>query len=149
MKKQKILVVFYSRSGHTKQIAKTISKKLNADLDEIFELKSRTGIKGFISAGIDALLKRKSKIKFNKNTINYDLVIIGTPVWAGNVSPAVRSYLSQNKFKRVAFFCSCRDSKNKAFKSMKKLSLEPIATAEFIEKVDNQNRLQEFIKNLK
>jgi len=38
----------------------------------------------------------------------YDLVVIGTPVWAWSVSPPVRSYLAANKGRLpdVAFFCT-------------------------------------------
>jgi flavodoxin len=149
MVKQKILVVFYSRTGHTKELAKKISKELNADLDEVYEKKSRLGIKGFISGGLGALFRTKSKITFKKNPSQYDLVVIGTPIWSGNVCPAIRTYLMRNKLNKVAFFCSCRDKQKKAFKSMKRLSSEPIATAEFIEKIENKNKFHEFIKKLK
>jgi len=47
----KILVVFYSRSGRTKKIAEAISDILKCDKEEIFDLKNRKGIPGFLSAG--------------------------------------------------------------------------------------------------
>jgi hypothetical protein len=42
------------------------------------------------------------------DTAQYDLVVVGTPVWGGSVSAPVRSYLLENrsKFRHVAFFCS-------------------------------------------
>lgn len=38
----------------------------------------------------------------------YDLVIVGTPVWAGTMSTPIRTFLSENKdkIKQVAFFCT-------------------------------------------
>jgi menaquinone-dependent protoporphyrinogen IX oxidase len=41
-----------------------------------------------------------------KDSASYDLVVVGTPIWAGAVAPAIRTYLSQNKerLKRVASF---------------------------------------------
>jgi hypothetical protein len=38
----------------------------------------------------------------------YDLVILGTPIWGGTLSNALRTYITNNKakFKRVAFFCT-------------------------------------------
>ncbi|MBN3033632.1 MAG: hypothetical protein JW873_06015 [Candidatus Saganbacteria bacterium] len=45
--------------------------------------------------------------KTGKAPDEYDLVVVGSPVWAGNPTPAVRTYLSENhdKIKRAAFFC--------------------------------------------
>jgi hypothetical protein len=60
----------------------------------------------------------------------YDLVVVGTPVWARNVSGPVRTYLEQNnnKFKSVAFFCTYGGSgSEKALKTMEKLCGKPAA----------------------
>lgn len=37
---------------------------------------------------------------------NYDLLIIGTPIWSSNLSAPVRTYITQNrgKFHNLAFF---------------------------------------------
>lgn len=39
---------------------------------------------------------------------DYDLVLFGTPVWAGHVSSPVRACLDaqRNSLRRVAFFCT-------------------------------------------
>jgi hypothetical protein len=58
------------------------------------------------------------------------LVVIGTPVWARNVSGPVRTYLAQNKskFKTVAFFCTYGGSgSEKALNTMEKLCGRPVA----------------------
>jgi len=65
----------------------------------------------------------------------YDLVVLGTPVWAGNMSSPTRTYIVKNrkKFKRVAFFCtlSMKDAPN-IFKDMSEAcQKEPVATAIF------------------
>jgi flavodoxin len=45
---RKVLVVFYSKTGHTREIAQDIAKHLDADLEEITDQKKRTGLLGFI-----------------------------------------------------------------------------------------------------
>ncbi|HWS48845.1 MAG TPA: hypothetical protein VN174_02255 [Candidatus Methanoperedens sp.] len=102
----KTLVVFYSRTGNTKKMGQLIAKKLDADLDEIIDNKNRKGILGFIFGGRDALREYLTDISFSKNPSNYDLVIVGTPVWAGSSTPAFRTYLTENKniIKKAAVF---------------------------------------------
>lgn len=102
----KTLVVFYSRTGSTKKIAQTLAKKLGADLDEIIDHTNRSGIKGWILGGRDAMKKSLTEISVKKNPKNYDLVIIGTPIWVGASTPAFRTYLTQfkNDLKKAAIF---------------------------------------------
>ena len=54
----KNLVVYYSRTGRTKKIAKEIQERLNADIEEIHDVKNREGILGWLSAGRDAGTKK-------------------------------------------------------------------------------------------
>ncbi|MBI5077124.1 NAD(P)H-dependent oxidoreductase [Candidatus Falkowbacteria bacterium] len=105
----KILVVYYSRTGVTRQVGEAIAGALNGDGEEIVDLKDRSGSIGYINAGRDATFKLQTKIKpLEKQPADYDLVIIGTPVWAWNMTPAARTYIVQNKerFVRCAFFCT-------------------------------------------
>jgi flavodoxin len=127
---KKILVTWYSRDGHTRKVGKEIAKQLNADYDEIIDLKSRKGIVGWLGGGKDALFKKPTSIKVKKNPKTYDLVIIGTPNWVGTMTPAVRQYLAQHKnFKKVAFFATFGGNQGNIFKDMKKMSNKiPLAT---------------------
>ncbi|MDK2849883.1 MAG: hypothetical protein PWR32_550, partial [Candidatus Woesearchaeota archaeon] len=81
MLKMKILVVCYSRTGKTRKIANKIAQSLNADFDEIIDQKPRRGFLGFLKAGYDATLGKTTEITFTRNPENYDLIILGTPVW--------------------------------------------------------------------
>ena len=154
----KILVAFYSRSGKTKKVAETVSEILKCDKEEIFDIKSREGIVGFLRAGTDGNLRRLTTIKEIKNNPSlYDLVIIGTPVWSSSVSTPIRTYLSlyQEDFKKVAFFCTRlgTDSK-KVFDDMKSISQKtPLALLELTSREVARDqyiqKVKEFIKNLK
>ena len=105
----KILVVFYSRSGTTRRIAQALSKTLKCDLEEITEPKPRTGFLGYIRSLLEASQKRPSTIAPKKHDVSsYDLVVIGTPVWAWSLSSPVRAYLmaTASQLPKVAFFCT-------------------------------------------
>ncbi|MFH1248895.1 MAG: NAD(P)H-dependent oxidoreductase [archaeon] len=84
----KTLVVYYSRTGTTKKVASEIASILKCGIEEIIDLKNRSGPIGWINAGRDGMKKILSDIsRIKKNPADYDLVIIGTPIWGGNVSP--------------------------------------------------------------
>jgi len=127
------LTVFYSRTGTTRKVAESISKTLSCDLEEILDTKNRMGPLAYIASGREAREKKLAVIQpIKKDPQLYDIVLIGTPIWAGTVSTPVRTYISQNNehFKRVAFFCTCGGaSADKTFESMKDLcGKEPIAS---------------------
>jgi flavodoxin len=103
----KSLVVYYSRTGKTKWIAETIAATLCADLEEIVDLKKRGGPIGWIAGGKDATRKSLTEIApVKRNPVDYDLVVVGTPIWAWSPTPAIRTYLCQNDLegKKVALF---------------------------------------------
>ncbi len=147
------LVVFYSRDGHTKKVAEDIAKILNADIEEIADKKSRKGILGWLAGGKDAWLKKPSEIEFRKAPSDYDLVVIGTPVWAFTMTPAIRTYISLNKFRKAAFFCTYGSGESKTFNEMEKSSIAPGAVFGFKDKdIGNEEytkKLEEFCKKLK
>jgi flavodoxin len=128
----KQLVVYYSRTGTTRKIAEAIVEVLKCDVEEIRDLKNRAGILGWLSSGMDATLKRLTKIeKLEKTPELFDVTIIGTPVWNNTVSTPVRTYILEyrNRFKQVAFFCTQYGSKSNALKDMESLcSKKPVAT---------------------
>lgn len=133
-------------------VAKAISEDLKCYIDKITDKKNRDGILGYLSAGKDATFKNLTKIKQNKDPKNYDLTIIGTPMWSWNLTPPIRTYLSQNHFKKVAFFCTKGGAPaDKIFKEMEKLSKKPIAMLELKTKEvkeEFKEKLSKFIKKL-
>lgn len=128
----KALVIFYSRTGTTKKLALAIADELKADYEEIIDLKDRSGIMGWLASGKDAMKKKITSIKEIKRDIeSYGLVIFGSPVWAGSIAPAIRTFLinNQDKLKKVAFFCTMGgNNPSKTFLQMQELSSIPIST---------------------
>ncbi|MFX1429766.1 MAG: flavodoxin family protein [Promethearchaeota archaeon] len=99
---KKVLVVYYSLTGNTKMIAQAIAESTNSDILElkpVKELKADSGMKYFWG-GYQATMKIKPKLEhFDKNPLDYDIIFLGTPVWAWTYSPPIRSFLSKFDFK--------------------------------------------------
>ncbi|MCK4533092.1 hypothetical protein KAU39_04845 [bacterium] len=144
----KTLVLFYSMTGKTGKIANEIAVKLNSDIEEIFDKKNRNGIFGHLAAGKDAVLKKFTEIEeVKKDLSQYDLVIIGTPVWAHGMTPAIRTYLSKNKFNKLAFFCTQgHTGEKRTFREMEEMTKQPVAVLSLMKKEIKNNQYQEKVR---
>ncbi|AOL04215.1 MULTISPECIES: NAD(P)H-dependent oxidoreductase [Burkholderia] len=109
MNSGKVLVVFYSRTGTTRRAASALVAMLDADIEEIVVKQGRSGPFGYLRSLVEAVNRKPADIVRSKRDLSaYDLVVIGSPVWAGCVSSPVRAYLEANwrRLPRVACFCS-------------------------------------------
>ena len=105
----RVLVVCYSRSGTTLDVAVAIAERCGADLELIKDRSPRDGLLGWLRSSLEALLHGKPWIQPSRRSPgDYAMVIIGTPVRAGNMAGPVRSYLlrQNGRLRRVAFFCT-------------------------------------------
>jgi flavodoxin len=102
------LVIWYTRDGTTKKVGEHLAKLLGAETEEILDTKERKGIINWVICGKDAMTKSLTEIVSKKNPQKFKLVVIGTPVWAGRMAPAIRTYIENNKgtFSKVCIFCT-------------------------------------------
>ena len=103
----KTLVVYYSRTGTTRKVAGTLAERLGADLEELMDTKSRKGVIGWLRAARDGT--KKALVPIGPVTYDpgqYDVVLVGTPIWGGQICAAVRTYLTENgaRVGKVGFF---------------------------------------------
>lgn len=109
--KTKVLIIYYSRTGNTREIANQIHKSVGGDIFEIYavmpypddyeELKKQA--KEELASGYKPELKTKIE-----NIRSYDLVFIGYPIWWGTIPAPVRTFLSEYDFsgKTIVPFCT-------------------------------------------
>ncbi len=133
MAEGRTLVVYYSRTGTTRKVGQEVAKALEAELEEITDRTPRAGVLGYLRAGRDSLLRRGADIEPpGHDPSHYDLVVVGTPVWAFSMACGVRTYLIRQKDKlpEVAFFLTTGGSGVKrTFRHMAALcGKEPVAT---------------------
>ena len=88
------LCIYYSRTGKTKNVMTEIAAALDAELVEITDGVSRSGLIGAAKSCLDAVRKSTRFLEHfqtEKDLKDYNLVIIGTPVWAGRCSSITRA----------------------------------------------------------
>lgn len=96
------LVVYYTRTNKTKMVAEKIAQMKNADMLEIIDKKDRSGALGYIGGAISAVRNSSTPIEYDvKDLSKYDIVYLGSPVWASKPAPAIREYIEQNDFSDV------------------------------------------------
>jgi len=151
------LVVYYSKTGVTRKAAVAISRMLGADIEEIIDLKDRGGIMGWLTGGRDSCLKKPTEIKRpKKDPSKYKLVILGTPVWAFTLTPAIRTYITKRcrHLKRVAFFCTNGGAPGNTFKAMQELcGKKPLAalglSTKDLRSGEYFNKIRKFVSKIK
>ena len=105
----KTLVAYHTRTAFTRRVAEAIARRVGSDLDEISVTRERSGPVGYARCAIEAMAEVPTSIQLpERDPADYDLVVIGTPIWFWSLSSPVRAYVleERRRFKRVAFFCT-------------------------------------------
>ncbi len=95
----KTAIVYYSMHGNVRYVSEKVAKELGADLIELVPVKAYPdkGAMQFIWGGSAVTFKKKPELEpYTFNASDYDLVIIGTPVWASNFTPPLRTFFENN-----------------------------------------------------
>ena len=107
----KDLIVYFSLEGNTEYIAEQLRSKLGADVLKLVPTKTYhdKGFAKFFWGGKSAVMAEKPALEpYAFRAEDYDCVILGFPVWAGNVTPPIRTFVSENNLcaNQVAAFAS-------------------------------------------
>jgi flavodoxin len=129
----RILIVYYSRSGYTRRVARMLARRLGGDIDEIKIVQPVRGPLGYALSAIEALAEITPPVRpALKSPKGYDCIVVGTPVWFWSLSSPVRAWLANNRVPRArfAFFCTMGGSgSGRVFAAMAKVAkAKPIAT---------------------
>jgi len=161
----KIGIVYYSRTGNTKQVVKTLEEKFkekNVDVDiiEIEHVKRP----GFFTAGKAASHQLELPIKNTDFDMGkYDVIVAGSPTWAGKPSPFITFFMNKAiniKGKNVAVFGTGMTpiDKREQFKEIMKNNLENAGIKTFDsflplqfrrgKIIDGEQNIDDFVKNV-
>ena len=150
----KSLVAYYSRTNITKKLAEDIAKSLGADIEEITTEEKYDGKIGYARAGKHALSEKIIETGEQRHDpADYDVVYLGTPVWAGKSSTPLISYIKNNegRFREVRFFATAGSGGfDTTFKQLEKYAKAPqktlALTTKEVKKETYQDKLDEFLK---
>lgn len=120
----KSLVIYYSKTGNARWVAQTIAAEVGADVEEVVELKKPLGILGYLRGVSSNWVGHETEIEpSTRSPLDYDLIIIGTPVWSGKPTPAITAYLKKNDLSgmKVAVFFTQGNKKPQAIEETKAL----------------------------
>lgn len=105
------LIVYYSQTGATKQVADLLKGKTTADIEEIQLENPYVGDLGQTAArcqqeSVEGILPALKPMK--ANVADYDTVFIGYPIWMGTYAPPIAAFLKSVNLagKVVIPFCT-------------------------------------------
>jgi flavodoxin len=105
----RFLIAYYSWTGTTAKVAQALASRLGAGLEAIAEVRPRLGSGGHVRSVFEAVFKMAPAIApSSKKAADYDVVILGSPVWAQDIASPMRSYIrrERNGIRQLALFCT-------------------------------------------
>ena len=157
----KTLIVYYSLEGNTQYAAERIAAAIGAETLRLAPEKAYpdSGFKKFFWGGKSAVMAEKPKLQpYEFDPAAWERIIIGFPVWAGNVTPPIRTFIKENDLrgKRIAAFaCQSGAGAEKALGRLKACLGVPRLEAELVlidpkdrPKPENDQRIAAFLKQL-
>ena len=96
-----VLIVYYSFTGNTKKVAETFGDflKNKGCCVTLLKIRPEKEVEKFLPQVIQTLVRKGCELPqdmecdFN----NYEVILVGSPVWALSPVPAVRSYILESK----------------------------------------------------
>ncbi len=123
----KTLVVYYSQSGNARWMAERISAALSADMLRLVPKKAypEKGFRKYFFGGGSAVIKEAPALEpYKVDLAQYEQIVFVTPVWAGTVTPPLRTFIQTENLegKHFAFAaCSLGGSAEKTFAALRSL----------------------------
>ena len=113
----RIVCVYYSRTGNTRQVMSEIAEALDCELVEVHDNRNRSGTIGWLRCGLDAVRRKTrptTRLETRLPLCDYKLVILGTPVWAGRCSSVIRGLLMRrgSEMPNVAYVITHKSEKS-------------------------------------
>lgn len=151
----KPLLVYYSRSGTTRTVAKELARNLFCDTEEIVSRKNRF-FWGTLTCIHDQLFDRDDDIEpIRKDPSTYDRLIVASPVWVHRISSPMRTFLKYSglKGKTVCLVLTNNgnyddDDENKIIKSVESYGIRVDGCYDICTNGKSENELRQDARSL-
>ncbi len=129
--KYKAVIIYYSLEGNTKEVANYISRKFNIHSIEVVSKKTypKHGPKKYLVGGYDVIKKYTPRIE-EINIEDYDVVFLGSPIWAGTFAPPIRTLIKSGKLqgKNIHYFYTHKGGAMNASNKIEECDLNIVST---------------------
>ena len=155
------LIVYYSQGGNTEYVAEKVADKTGADILRIEPEKAYPGqgFRKFFWGGKSSVMAEKPKLSpYEYDPGKYDKIIFGFPVWAGNVTPPIRTFIKDNDLSGIkcsAFACQSGAGAEKALRRLEECLNKKLDSTLILNdpkdkpNEDNEKKIDEFCRALK
>jgi len=96
--RKRVLIVYYSRTGNTREVANQIHKIVGGDMTELQAAEPYTddyeAVKQRAMQELNSDIKPALKTKV-ENIRSYDVIFVGSPIWWGTIAAPVKTFLSE------------------------------------------------------
>ena len=150
---KKILIAYFSWSGNTQYIAEKIHNTTGGDM---FKIETATPYPSDYQETAYGIAKKqhdeniKPKLKNNGDVSSYDVIFVGTPVWWYEMTPAVKTFLTENNFEGktiVPFITHGGGGQYTIAKDMEKLAKGSKVLTPFVVESRGDNNVQSEINS--
>ncbi len=92
---EKILIVFYSRTGTVRQVAQLLAVQSGWALAEVGDLRPRAGFPGDARCVLENILHLRASYRYEGPALeDFEHVIVIAPVWVGRLAAPMRTFLA-------------------------------------------------------
>ncbi|MCK9278277.1 MAG: NAD(P)H-dependent oxidoreductase [Methanoculleus sp.] len=123
-----VCIIYHSETGNARTVAERLAAATGGDLVEVQDLAGYSKIGMYLKGAPRAVRGKKADIKPSVIDVSaYDIVVIGSPVWAGNPTPAVNAAVAALRGiegKTAFVFCTSRGAPGKALETMQALLVD-------------------------
>jgi len=118
-----VCIIYHSETGTTRTAAGQVAAATGSDLVEVKDLAGYSKLSMYLKGAPRAMQGKKADIEPAVIDVSgYDAVVVGTPVWAGNPTPAFNAAVAALvgiEGKAAVVFCTSGGAPGKTLETMK------------------------------
>jgi citrate lyase gamma subunit len=135
------VVVYYSRSGNSKQVADLMAKELGVEPIKIVSDMNWNGFFGYMKAGYYSMMKKTVPIRLEGHLTDDDEIILVAPLWAGDIAVEAHSFVEKHNGSKIDMVVLSKASELKnqeRFKSVHMVKENKTYDSEYLKAVANK-----------